>query len=247
MDATTLWSPRYLYIIATMNSSDRSIGHIDVAIRRRFGLYHVGPNPEVVRNSWKEAGDMTFGGQLAELMQQLNKALGGGDDPTAEVELGVGDSYFLPNAGATGEAAKRQVQMKWVYQVQPLLRVCPPSESGADFFQTIPSMLSTEHLVSPDLKTTSGSTNHLLSVPQFVCTHTWVKQCPLSDATTSRTSSAMGCYYNAAPPGFCQRRAPTRPPDIGPSRGERFLPLDSQADTQVAARVTDRLRIHFLT
>ncbi len=38
-----------------------------------------------------------------------------------------------------------------------------------------------------------------------------------------------------------------RPPDIGPSRGERFLPLDSQADTQVAARVTDRLRIHFLT
>ena len=30
-----------------MNSSDRSIGHIDVAIRRRFGLFPLGAKPQL--------------------------------------------------------------------------------------------------------------------------------------------------------------------------------------------------------
>lgn len=37
--------PKNLYIIATMNSADRSIGHIDVAIRRRFALFPLLPGP----------------------------------------------------------------------------------------------------------------------------------------------------------------------------------------------------------
>ena len=31
-------------------------------------------------------------------------------------------TYFLPAPGSSGETAKQQVQMKWEYQVQPLLR-----------------------------------------------------------------------------------------------------------------------------
>jgi hypothetical protein len=114
--------PTRLYIIATMNSSDRSIGHIDVAIRRRFGLVHIGPNPDVVRNAWKQIkGVEAYGEQLAGLMTALNQALGG-EDPTAEVELGVGHSYFLPNPGSSRDESLKQVRMKWKYQVQPLLR-----------------------------------------------------------------------------------------------------------------------------
>ena len=34
-----------------------------------------------------------------------------------------------------------------------------------------------------------------------------------------------------------------RTPDMAPSRGERFFPLDSQADAQTTPGVRDRLRI----
>ena len=64
--------PKNLYIIATMNSADRSIGHIDVAIRRRFGLYPLEPNPEVVRQVWLSVGDEAYGKQLAALMDRVN-------------------------------------------------------------------------------------------------------------------------------------------------------------------------------
>src|SRR5208283_2007332 len=110
---STLTVPKNLYIIATMNSSDRSIGHIDVAIRRRFGLYPLGPSSSVVQKEWETAGYKDYGVQLAKLMERLNKMLRPENDPSAEAELGVGHSYFLPIPGVSGEAAKQQVQMKW--------------------------------------------------------------------------------------------------------------------------------------
>jgi hypothetical protein len=116
---TDLIVPKNLYIIATMNSSDRSIGHIDVAIRRRFGLYHLPPDANIVRKVWSRAGGASYGEQLAKLMGRLNGKLGAGTDPSAEAELGVGHSYFLPTSVPLGEAAKQltqmkqQVQMKW--------------------------------------------------------------------------------------------------------------------------------------
>ena len=122
--------PKNLYVIATMNSADRSIGHIDVAIRRRFGLYAQGAKPEVVQQVWASVGDEPYGAQLADLMVRLNERLDSGHDPSAAVELGVGHSYFLPVPGSSGEIAKKQVHMKWSYQVQPLLlRVCADLES----------------------------------------------------------------------------------------------------------------------
>ena len=114
--------PKNLYIIATMNSADRSIGHIDVAIRRRFGLYPLQPNPKVVRQVWLSVGDEAYGKQLAALMDRINPKLRSGPEPNAAAEMGVGQSYFLPKPGVPVEVAKKQVEMKWLYQVQPLLR-----------------------------------------------------------------------------------------------------------------------------
>jgi len=103
--------PKNLYVIATMNSSDRSIGHIDVAIRRRFGLYHLAPRPEVVKEEWRTI-DESYGNQLARLLELLNRALNSDDVPSAEAELGVGHSYFLPASGSPANAAKEQVAKK---------------------------------------------------------------------------------------------------------------------------------------
>jgi MoxR-like ATPase len=119
---SSLIVPKNLYIIATMNSADRSIGHIDVAIRRRFGLYHLGPDSEVVKEVWNTAGEAAYGVKLAALMNQVNDKLRDSSDSSADVELAVGHSYFLPAPAASGDAAKKQVSRKWDHQVRPLLR-----------------------------------------------------------------------------------------------------------------------------
>ncbi len=146
---STLCVPRNLYVIATMNSSDRSIGHIDAAVRRRFALMRVGPDRRVVEDnwkkcvtavywppaagrpgpdrrvvedSWKKAGDPARGALLAALMDELNADLARGEQGD---EIGVGHSYFLcdptlKEADGTVDLCK-QVERKWDHQVRQLL------------------------------------------------------------------------------------------------------------------------------
>jgi 5-methylcytosine-specific restriction protein B len=49
-DSSKLQLPKNLFIIGTMNTADRSVGHIDYAIRRRFAFKNVLPNPFVIKN-----------------------------------------------------------------------------------------------------------------------------------------------------------------------------------------------------
>ena len=113
--------PSNLYIIGTMNTTDRSTGSIDYAVRRRFAFITLKTNPEVIKTCIKD--DAVRAKALA-LFKQIN---GDGTNDTRSFiathkagdfdleDLKVGHSYFIAE---TLEA----LQMKMRYEVIPLLR-----------------------------------------------------------------------------------------------------------------------------
>ena len=103
--------PSNLYIIGTMNTADRSVGHIDYAIRRRFAFESVLPD--------KEAINLDDGKKLFEKVEKLFKQDDGKRADTLSIEfssddLMLGHSYFIAND-------KDELEEKLKYQIKPLL------------------------------------------------------------------------------------------------------------------------------
>lgn len=92
----TFLVPLNLYIIATMNSTDKSIATIDIALRRRFTFLKMLPNIELVPENAKKLFD--------NLNQFIAKTLG--------EDYKLGHSYFMQ--GLDLEFVKK-------YKIQPLL------------------------------------------------------------------------------------------------------------------------------
>lgn len=113
--------PSNLYIIGTMNTTDRSTGSIDYAVRRRFAFITLKTDPEVIKTCIKDDAVRT---KALALFKQINGD-GTGDSKSFIAthkagdfdleDLKVGHSYFLAE---TLEA----LQMKMRYEVIPLLR-----------------------------------------------------------------------------------------------------------------------------
>ena len=113
--------PSNLYIIGTMNTTDRSTGSIDYAVRRRFAFITLKTAPEVIETCIKD--DAVRAKALA-LFKQINGDVTGDSKSFIAThkagdfdleDLKVGHSYFLAE---TLEA----LQMKMRYEVIPLLR-----------------------------------------------------------------------------------------------------------------------------
>lgn len=105
-----------LYIIGTMNTADRSVGHIDYAIRRRFAFYDVPPTIEVIKFDKAKA--------LFKQVQALFKTDGGGhlssDFNASDVQLG--HSYFLPSKKDMPEQEFYiELKNKLDYEIKPIL------------------------------------------------------------------------------------------------------------------------------
>ena len=95
--------PSNLYIIGTMNTTDRSVGSIDYAVRRRFAFVTLEADDKLVTN--KGAHDLFMA-----VKNFLNKSK---YDMDIE-DLMVGHSYFMT-------ANEQSLQMKWQYEILPLL------------------------------------------------------------------------------------------------------------------------------
>jgi len=72
--------PSNLYIIGTMNSTDKSIALIDIALRRRFTFLKMEPNLDLVKNK-----------KARNIMQQLNEKI----TETLGADYVLGHSYFM--------------------------------------------------------------------------------------------------------------------------------------------------------
>ncbi len=80
--------PENLYIVATMNTSDRNIAFLDLAIRRRFAFVSLLPNYDFLSEEVK-LENVDLGNVLRVINQRILNTL---KDP----ELVLGQSYFIP-------------------------------------------------------------------------------------------------------------------------------------------------------
>jgi 5-methylcytosine-specific restriction protein B len=116
VDGNTLIIPPNLYIIGTMNTADRSVGHIDYAIRRRFAFVEVAPqalqdNEEIYFNT--EAYT-----KVAALFNPTNVS-----SEFEPKDVQIGHSYFIAKKKeATDDTKKRDsFRLKMDYEIIPIL------------------------------------------------------------------------------------------------------------------------------
>ncbi|MDR6368882.1 MoxR-like ATPase [Chryseobacterium bernardetii] len=115
-DKNKLILPPNLYIIGTMNTADRSVGHIDYAIRRRFAFIDVLPE------SLEHDTSIHFNTDGFEKVSQL--FLNGnvsGEFEAKDVQLG--HSYFIAKNEdlKDGQTKEEIFRMKMNYEVVPIL------------------------------------------------------------------------------------------------------------------------------
>jgi 5-methylcytosine-specific restriction protein B len=79
--------PNNLYIIGTMNTADKSIALVDIALRRRFQFVPVYPNAEVIKNFCKSSDKE----EKSKFMTAINLRLRNDKG----VDFQIGHAYFL--------------------------------------------------------------------------------------------------------------------------------------------------------
>ena len=97
--------PPNLYIIGTMNTADRSIALLDIALRRRFGFMEIEPDYKALQDKNIE------GINLAKLLEALNKKI----VELIDKDHRIGHSYFLNVKDI------EDLRFVWRYEIIPLL------------------------------------------------------------------------------------------------------------------------------
>ncbi|MFO0810900.1 MAG: AAA family ATPase, partial [Gemmataceae bacterium] len=119
--------PPNLVLLGTMNAADRSVAHVDQALRRRFSFLEMPPDARVLAEwltAHPPAGGDGFAAAVVRLFETLNDRLRADLGPDRQ----VGHSYFM--TPGLDIATLRAV---WDHQVSPLF---------ADYFAAQPARLA---------------------------------------------------------------------------------------------------------
>lgn len=119
----TLEIPDNLYIVGTMNSSDRNIAFLDLAIRRRFGFVNLVPNYDYLSEEIR-LQSIDLGNVLKIINQRILDVLG---DP----ELLMGQSYFIPGKKAGGVWSMKTFKNQFNFVLLPTLKEYSFNDSNA--------------------------------------------------------------------------------------------------------------------
>lgn len=97
--------PSNLHVLGTMNTADRSIALLDVALRRRFTFIDLMPNPVLLNN-------LLAGIDLEQLLTRLNQCI------TALIgrDYQIGHSYLI------GVRSIEDLRFAWFHRIIPLLQ-----------------------------------------------------------------------------------------------------------------------------
>ena len=104
-DDNSLVLPPNLYVIGTMNTADRSVGHIDYAIRRRFAFVNVLP-----KDLTSELGDQFESILFAKVTDLFNTNL---SPEFKKEDVQLGHSYFITK--------NTPIDIRWEYEIKPIL------------------------------------------------------------------------------------------------------------------------------
>ena len=103
--------PKNLYIIGTMNTADRSIALVDLALRRRFYFFEFHPDKKPIKGLLKRwlkrnAKDKLW---LADMVDRANEKL-------ADRQAAIGPSYFMKK-----DLDDKTVELIWEHSVLPYI------------------------------------------------------------------------------------------------------------------------------
>ena len=103
--------PRNLDIIGTMNTADRSLAHIDTALRRRFRFQELMPDPSLLTKV--QVDDIVV--DLEKLLGAMNRRI----EAIFDREHMIGHAYFLRNKGET--VSGKELPEIFRHRIIPLL------------------------------------------------------------------------------------------------------------------------------
>lgn len=107
--------PPNIYIIGTMNTADRSIALIDIALRRRFGFKEMVPDFDKLKDDFNDLPDDCILAKSIRKLEKINTEIREKENLGKEKE--IGHSFFYSMHGKGDE----DVLMVWINEIFPLL------------------------------------------------------------------------------------------------------------------------------